>query len=302
MLSKVKVHGKAQNRTALGIYNAYLVIYPHATLEDLRKAFPNELTPDNGVKENIVNLKDIKNAQSGSWDGYFSKSNEVLNFANGTKGALVKMWTKPSFERLIAHAKQYGIEVASFEEADKGIGKKGHFWLEYLNGFVPPTPAKSKTWLYILIAAIIIAIAILIGMRSCQKTETVVQTVVVHDTVFVKEVVIQEVEKIEKDYNAVQYEKGTAALPDGVKPSLQKLAELLKQHGQLKVRVEGHTSAEGDPDFNQKLSEQRAQSAVDYLLSLGVPASQISSVGKGSSEPIDPDNLEVNRRTEFVVE
>ena len=40
MASKVRVYGKAQNRTALGIVNAYIVMYPHATAEDLNKAFP----------------------------------------------------------------------------------------------------------------------------------------------------------------------------------------------------------------------------------------------------------------------
>ena len=45
MPSKVRVYGKAQNRTALGIVNAYLIMYPHATKEDLEKAFPLELQP-----------------------------------------------------------------------------------------------------------------------------------------------------------------------------------------------------------------------------------------------------------------
>ena len=40
MPSKVRVYGKAQNRTVLGIVNAYLVMYPHATKADLEKAFP----------------------------------------------------------------------------------------------------------------------------------------------------------------------------------------------------------------------------------------------------------------------
>ena len=40
MPSKVRVYGKAQNRTVLGIVNAYLVMYPHATKADLVKAFP----------------------------------------------------------------------------------------------------------------------------------------------------------------------------------------------------------------------------------------------------------------------
>ena len=43
MASKIRVYGKAQNRTVLGIINAYLVMYPHATLADLRKAFPDSL-------------------------------------------------------------------------------------------------------------------------------------------------------------------------------------------------------------------------------------------------------------------
>ena len=54
MASKVRVYGKAQNRTALGIAHAYMVMYPQATLEDLRKAFPNELNPDKGTKEIFI--------------------------------------------------------------------------------------------------------------------------------------------------------------------------------------------------------------------------------------------------------
>ena len=46
--AKVRVYGKAQNRTALGIAHAYMVMYPHATLADLRKAFPNSLNPARG--------------------------------------------------------------------------------------------------------------------------------------------------------------------------------------------------------------------------------------------------------------
>ena len=39
MGNKIRVYGKAQNRTALGIMHAYLIMHPHATLEDLKKAF-----------------------------------------------------------------------------------------------------------------------------------------------------------------------------------------------------------------------------------------------------------------------
>lgn len=62
MAGKVKVYGKAQNRTALGIVHAYLVMYPHATLEDLRKAFPNTLNPDSGVKEMFLPLEEAEDS------------------------------------------------------------------------------------------------------------------------------------------------------------------------------------------------------------------------------------------------
>lgn len=48
MVNKVRVYGKAQNRTALGIMHAYMVMYPQTTMEGLQKAFPNELNPDSG--------------------------------------------------------------------------------------------------------------------------------------------------------------------------------------------------------------------------------------------------------------
>ncbi|MDE6394741.1 MAG: OmpA family protein, partial [Duncaniella sp.] len=55
---------------------------------------------------------------------------------------------------------------------------------------------------------------------------------------------------------------------------------------------------------NQKLSEARAQAAVDFLVNKeGIDASRLEAVGKGSSEPKDPENptSDVNRRTEFEI-
>ena len=129
--AKVRVYGKAQNRTALGIAHAYMVMFPHATLEDLRKAFPNELNPDKGVKENFIYAEE--KGTNADWNGYFKGEDEVLTMGDGKKVAVVSMWTKPSFERIVSHARVYDIVVAQFDAADKG-GKKGGFRLEYLNG------------------------------------------------------------------------------------------------------------------------------------------------------------------------
>ena len=298
MASKIRVYGKAQNRTALGIINAYHVMYPHATFEDFEKAFPKELNPDSGWP---VNFKRQEECQSENEKGFwFIGDDEVIKLQDGTKMVLCKMWTKPSFERLVSHAKQYDIEIAEFTAAEKGIGKKGGWRLEYLNGYVPPVPTKSKTWLWVLIGAVvIIAILALLLMRSCNKEPQVIEKVVtVVDTVY-----IQQIEEIEKNFNAAEFEKGKTELNDAAKFVLHDLAKLMEKQESLKLIIVGHTSAEGDVKFNQKLSEGRAKAAVDFLISQGISKNRLQWEGKGSSELKDSENPEanINRRTEFII-
>ena len=304
MVNKVRVYGKAQNRTALGIMHAYMVMYPQATMEDLKKAFPNELNPDSGVKKNFV--KAGEKGTDANWDGFFQKEDELLTMGDGSQVAVVKMWTKPSFDRLVSHAAQYGIEVAQFEAVDKGFGQKGSFRLEYLNGYVPPvaaSPRKSKAWLWILIIAIIAILAILLA-RGCNKQPEVITqekqvVTVVHDTVY-----LQQIEEIEDNFNAAEFEQGKADLPEAAKFVLHDLAKVMEKNPLVKLRLEGHTSAEGDADFNQKLSEARAQAAVDFLINVeGVDESRLEAVGLGSTQLKNTDDPKApeNRRTEFVV-
>ena len=300
MASKVRVYGKAQNRTALGIMHAYMLMYPHATLEDLRKAFPDSLNPDSGVKKNFI-YADEKGTDA-NWAGFFKGEDEVLTTGDGKKVAVVKMWTKPSFERLMEQAKLYDIEVAKFEAADKG-GKKGGFTLEYLNGWTPPAPVEKKkgipAWIWVIVALLVIGILVALLMpRDKEVVEKVVEKeVIVRDTVYV-----QQVAEIQDHFNAAQFEQGKAELNDDAKLALHDLAKVMQQNPNLRLRIEGHTSSEGDEQVNQKLSQDRAQAAVDFLVNKeGIDAARLTAVGKGSSEPIDPNNLEVNRRTEFEI-
>lgn len=153
MANKVKVYGKAQNRTALGIAHAYLVMYPHATLEDLRKAFPNNNNPDSGVKELFLPLGEAETFNT-KMNLYFAKSDEVFDLADGSKVAMAQVWSKPSFERMVEQGSLYGIEVAEFEKTAHP-GQKGGYRLEYLNGYVPPVSEEKKkggAWVWILLA------------------------------------------------------------------------------------------------------------------------------------------------------
>ena len=303
MASKVKVYGKAQNRTALGIMHAYMLMYPHATIEDLRKAFPDSLNPDSGVKKNFIYA--AEKGTDANWEGFFKNPDELLTTGDGKKVAVVKMWTKPSFDRLVEQAKLYDIEIASFEAAEKGFGKKGGFRLEYLNGWTPPAPVAKKKgmpwWIWAVIGLIVAAIIVILCLPRKEKIveveKEVIKEVVIRDTVYMKQI-----EEIEANFNAAQFEVNKAELNDDAKIALHDLAQLMKAHSEIRLHIEGHTSAEGDAQFNQKLSQDRAQAAVDFLVNKeGIDPGRLTAVGKGSSEPIDPDKPELNRRTEFII-
>ena len=297
MASKVRVYGKAQNRTALGIAHAYMVMYPQATLEDLRKAFPNELNPDKGVKENFVYAED--KGTTADWDGYFKAEEELLTMGDGKKVSVVKMWTKPSFERMVSHAKLYDIEIASFEAADKG-GKKGGFRLEYLNGYVPPVAKKKKSlwWVWLLLVLLLGGVAAFFALKPTEKEVVVEEKIVEVEKI----VYVDRIEEIEKNFNAAKFEQGKAELSEDAKFVLHDLAKEMQKHPEIKLQIVGHTSAEGDPEVNQKLSEARAQAAVDFLVGHGgIAVERLEAIGKGSSEPLDESKPEVNRRTEFIV-
>jgi len=91
---------------------------------------------------------------------------------------------------------------------------------------------------------------------------------------------------------------------DSVKPSeatkLDKLADVLSKYPENIVVIEGHTDSDGSNVYNQKLSEQRAQSIENYLNAKNISISNLSSVGYGEDQPIVPNDTEdgkaLNRR------
>ena len=270
MTGKIKVYGKAQNRTALGIASAYVVMYPQATLEDLRKAFPDTICPDSGVKQLFLPVAEAEKFND-KMSLYFAKPDEVIHAADGDV-ALAQVWSKSSFERMVQQGSLYGIEVAEFEKTIKG--EKGGFRLEYLNGYVPPVAAPVRKglpwWLWLILAILVVAVLYFILRPAGPQ--------------------------------AAQFEQGKADLNDDAKLALHDLAKVLKQAPDLRLRIEGHTSAEGDEDFNQKLSQQRAQAAVTFLVQKeGIDSARLEVAGLGSSKPLDPNNPEANRRTEFII-
>lgn len=88
-------------------------------------------------------------------------------------------------------------------------------------------------------------------------------------------------------------------------PELDRLLKLLNDVPTLKIEISGNTDNIGSAVYNQKLSEQRAKSVVDHLISKGIKAERLTFVGNGFDKPIATNETEegrqMNRRTEFKV-
>jgi len=103
----------------------------------------------------------------------------------------------------------------------------------------------------------------------------------------------------------VFFETGSAALRSESKIELDRLAQLLTESPELKIQINGHTDNVGDDALNQTLSEARAKSVQDYLITKNVAPERLRFKGFGESKPLESNDKAEgrarNRRTEFVV-
>jgi outer membrane protein OmpA-like peptidoglycan-associated protein len=99
----------------------------------------------------------------------------------------------------------------------------------------------------------------------------------------------------------INFAFNSAVLPDSAHLMIERVAQLMKETPDLKLRVEGHTDAAGSAEYNKSLSEARAISVARYLAAQGVAADRLLLVGKGKTEPLTHDPYEpANRRVQFV--
>ena len=103
----------------------------------------------------------------------------------------------------------------------------------------------------------------------------------------------------------VLFDTGSATLKPGAREKLAKISGIVLAHPGLTLQIEGHTDSVGSDDFNQQLSERRADSVRDFLAEQGVQPSAMSAKGFGKTQPVaSNDNAEGrqrNRRVELVV-
>jgi len=286
---------------------------------------------DFGVVQSLEEIKTEFAKANLPYDGlFFLEETEMFKTSDGVTVIINKLWqsedqyssTDESDLVILANqAKKHGIIVNKFEA--RTPFKHGSYSLDILEKdlfekisgkttIVEKEVIKERKvipfWVWILLALALIPLILwLSGMfkekpiikeKIIIKNNTIIktETVIVKDTVF-----LQEIENIESKFNAVQFKVGKADLPEDAKYALYDLAKVMEKQPEIKISIEGHTSKEGNLNFNQKLSEKRAKAVVDFLVSRGIPLARLSFEGKGSSEPIDINNNDINRRTEFVI-
>jgi OOP family OmpA-OmpF porin len=101
----------------------------------------------------------------------------------------------------------------------------------------------------------------------------------------------------------VHFQSSKAILLPESSGILDRVAESLIAHPDVKVEVGGHTDSDGSASANLKLSTKRANAVRDYLVKKGVPASQMTAKGYGETQPISdnksPEGKAMNRRVEL---
>jgi len=121
-----------------------------------------------------------------------------------------------------------------------------------------------------------------------------------------------EVERVREDLlkmtlaSEASFDFNKSDIKQAFQPSLDKLATVMNKYNRSEITIIGHTDSVGSNAYNQGLSEERARSVKDYLLSRGVAASRINTVGRGESEPRDTNSTEagrqLNRRVEILIQ
>ena len=112
-------------------------------------------------------------------------------------------------------------------------------------------------------------------------------------------------EKIE--LNAIYFDFDKSNIKAEAAFELDKLVQIMNKYPEMTVSIESHTDSKGPSSYNQRLSERRAKTTSQYVISKGIDSTRLSSTGKGESNPVvdctncSKDEDQLNRRSEFII-
>lgn len=104
----------------------------------------------------------------------------------------------------------------------------------------------------------------------------------------------------------VVFQTGESTLRPSAREKLNQVADVLLENKGKSIQVVGHTDSQGKREFNQKLSEDRANTVRTYLIERGVAADRITALGKGQDSPVASNDNATgrteNRRVEIIIQ
>ncbi|MGZ3919143.1 MAG: OmpA family protein [Bacteroidia bacterium] len=103
----------------------------------------------------------------------------------------------------------------------------------------------------------------------------------------------------------ILYDVNSASLKPEASENVAKLATILNKYPDTEILIEGHTDNTGSDEFNQQLSEKRAESVSKYLKEKSIKGGRITTKGYGEKQPIDtnetPEGRSQNRRVDIAI-
>lgn len=112
------------------------------------------------------------------------------------------------------------------------------------------------------------------------------------------------IKKLQEEIGDIHFDYDKYDIRQEDLPTLKKVASNMQKYSKLRVIIEGHCDERGTNDYNFALGQKRANSAKQYLISLGIPSSKIDIISYGEEKPICTEQNEScwqkNRRAHFV--
>lgn len=267
---------------------------------------------------------------------HFIKQDETFKTADGIEVLVSKTWETSDTEthendlqNLIDHVAQYGIRVTKVEK--KVDFNKGEYHLEVLNPillqsiqnppveeFIQQEPKKKFPWWILILLLLLTAGLLFFVTNDKEKEETVSQEQIdipadiekgnnlsSLDEIKNKIVAGENTEGKSVSFHEILFEKDSDVLLSESEVYLNEVFQVMTDIPALKLLIVGHTSSEGDDNYNLKLSTKRALSVSAHLQNKGINADRLSTEGKGATSPVSSNETEegkkINRRIEFVI-
>jgi len=103
----------------------------------------------------------------------------------------------------------------------------------------------------------------------------------------------------------INFDTDSSVIKNSYENKIQEFANFMKKYPSVNAKIEAHTDSTGSEKYNEKLSQRRADSAVNALINLNVDKSRLEAIGYGELKPLEPNTTKegraTNRRVEAVI-